>query len=118
VFEDAETGLIWTGRDSGESLTQSEAARLCERLELEGMNNWRLPTIDELEGIYDPENISGEWAGKPIHTIEGIELTTFYVWSSSLKGEDRAWAFNFNFGERMAAPTERSTNSRSLCVRD
>src|SRR5262245_32363360 len=51
---DPSTGLMWAGRDNfGRDLNWRQAAKYCLDLRLGGYADWRLPTIDELEGIYD-----------------------------------------------------------------
>lgn len=61
---DTGTGLMWTKVDSsirkgaGDStglLNWDEAVDYCRRLQLGDHKDWRLPTIEELEGIYDPK---------------------------------------------------------------
>jgi len=53
VWEDPSTGLMWTVEDSGTDLNWNQANAYCEELTLAGHSDWRLATLEELEGIYD-----------------------------------------------------------------
>lgn len=50
-WTDPATGLMWTKRDNGESISWPQAVNYCRNLRLTGYDDWRLPTIDELVGI-------------------------------------------------------------------
>jgi hypothetical protein len=50
---DPSSGLTWTGKDNSKDVNWHQAMGYCRDLRLAGYSDWRLPTIDELEGIYD-----------------------------------------------------------------
>ena len=50
---DTETGLQWAKRDNGADVTWQEARDYCAALSLGGRSDWGLPTLDQLEGLYD-----------------------------------------------------------------
>ena len=52
-WTDPSTGLMWAGRDNGKNANWHKAMDYCRNLRLAGYSDWRLATIDELEGIYD-----------------------------------------------------------------
>ena len=54
VWRDNKTGLLWTKTDNGTSLDWMQASSYCWNLNLANLSGWRLPTIEELETIYDP----------------------------------------------------------------
>src|ERR1700681_1237026 len=58
------TGLMWAGKDSGKDVNWRKATNYCRDLRLAGHSDWRLATIEELEGIYDPAAKSPGLAGK------------------------------------------------------
>src|SRR5258708_11478697 len=66
---DRGTGLMWAGKDNGVGVTQKEAAEFCQSLNLAGFKDWRLPSLKELQGIYDPTVVSGP---EKLHIKGGI----------------------------------------------
>src|ERR1700726_34484 len=50
---DPSTGLMWTANDNGNDITWGKAMKYCQNLSLAGYSDWRLPSIDELQRIYD-----------------------------------------------------------------
>lgn len=126
---DPSTGLMWAAKDNGNDITWGKAIKYCSNLRLAGYSDWRLPTVDELEGIYDgsgfaapPPANGGEWAlaGK----AKGrVLLTGSLEWSSSRVLDDRgrrtgyAWQFDFPHGRRWHEPLGYYGSKRALCVR-
>ncbi len=51
VVTDAATGLMWQQSDGGVTYTWPEALAMCEALELDGYDDWRLPNNKELQSI-------------------------------------------------------------------
>ena len=107
----AET-LIWAKQDNGGDVNWDQASNYCSNLRLAGYSNWRLPTIDELAGIYDEsQNVDG-W-----HIKEGIRLSGG-TWSSSAgNASGKAWVFLFVSGQRYSYVLDYSDAKRALCVR-
>jgi hypothetical protein len=50
---DPATGLMWAGKDNGKDVYWRKARKYCRNLRLGGYSDWRLATIEELQGIYD-----------------------------------------------------------------
>ena len=111
VYLDPETNLMWTIEDNGKDIDWHDANQYAEQLRLVGYSDWRLPTIDELAKLYDPQNSSLPKIRKP------LRLTAFWVWSSTKEGSGSAWYFYFNLGIRNHNPLDASINYRALCVR-
>jgi hypothetical protein len=113
TWKDSETVLIWTVEDNGNDLGWNQAFNYCENLTLEGQTDWRLPTLDELKGIYDAK------LSKPYKAKGPIKLTSANIWSGSRNNSGDAWSFNFGFGGSSVAPTAGAcgTVGRALCVR-
>lgn len=127
---DPSTGLMWAAKDNGKDVSWKKAMKYCGDLRLAGYSDWRLPTIDELEGIYDgsgfaapPPRKGMEWAlaGR---AKGGLLLTGAREWSSSRILDDRghrtgfAWQFDFPHGKRWSYdPIGYNGSLRALCVR-
>lgn len=84
IVPDRGGGLIWQASDGGE-MTWKAAHRYCLNLTLDGKNNWRLPTIHELERAY---NIKSDLSGP----------TDVSYWSSQSGGRFNAAYVKFDFG--------------------
>jgi hypothetical protein len=123
VWKDPATGLTWADRSSEKQVSQEEAVKYCENLKTGGYS-WRLPSIDELAGIYDSTQHSECGAGQPgpattCHIKGGIKLSGPFAWSSTLYPVHPRWAWFFNFlveGKRQYAPILNWTGFRALCV--
>jgi hypothetical protein len=82
-----------------------EALTFCKRLDLAGFQDWRLPAIDELCGIYEGYAIKG-----------GITISGTRVWSSSARGEG-VGQYSFAAGFSGTAASTQAASMRALCVR-
>jgi len=112
TWEDSTTGLLWTVKDSGDDMNWSQSKDYCEKLTLEGHEDWRLPTVDELKGLYDRSQSKQ-------YKIKGpIELGAATMWSGSTNNSGDAWSFNFFNGGTSMSPTRGGcgTSGRALCV--
>ena len=74
---------MWTIKDSGARITWQQANQYARQLRLGGYSDWRLPTIDELEKLYDPKG------GNKYNIRKPFRLTGDRVWSSTKKGVRR-----------------------------
>ena len=112
IWKDSATGLIWTVEDNGSDLSWNQAYSYCDSLTLGGHTDWRLPTIDELKGLYSA-NLSKQYKAKG-----PIKLTSANLWSGSRNSSGDAWTFNFGFGGTGVAPTAGAcgTSGRALCT--
>jgi hypothetical protein len=111
TWKDNSSGLIWSVKDNGSDMNWSQANNYCRNLALEGNRDWRLPTMKELETIYD-KNSSKEFKAK-----NPIELTSENMWGESSGSE--AWIFNFLNSSTSLMPIAGmcSAQGRALCVR-
>jgi Protein of unknown function (DUF1566) len=131
---DPSTGLMWAGKDSGKDESWKNAVKYCRDMRLAGYSNWRLATLDELEGIYDKSanapglaRLGGPATGSAFTWhVKGNLFLTGNQWSSSQRIDDRGkpsgyvWYFDFNEGRPNDDPTGWPypfVNRRVLCVR-
>lgn len=123
VWIDFATGMMWAKRDSGDKndLTWKAASDYCKNLQLDGHNDWRLPNIDELQGIYDTSiSTPGQCCGGQSKTwhVKGNLTLSGWQWSST-QGDSpqKAVYLNFSGDEELTAPIGNSESLRALCVR-
>jgi hypothetical protein len=115
TWTDPAPKLIWAGQDNGSDVNWNQAYNYCQSLRLGGYSIWRLPTIDELAGIYDQtQNVNG-W-----HVKGGIKLSG-EPWSGTVGRVDgepsEPLSFNFIYGKRLSTALYFSYGFRALCVR-
>ena len=113
-WSDPATGLTWAKRDNGSDATWSQANEYCRNLRLGARSGWRLPSIEELSGIFDQTRVGQQG----LHPKGGIRLSWPGVWSST-QGNDseKKLAFSFYNGTRDSSKLGPSHFNRALCVR-
>jgi hypothetical protein len=121
-WTDPDTGLTWTKQDNGSDVNWNQAITYCTNLRLGGYIDWRLPTIDELQGIYDSSidvPARDVYGNEAIWHVKGnLKLTCSFQWSSSQGSSPRtAKYFYFSSGGRGSSVLSDSNRDRALCVR-
>ncbi len=110
TVHDSDTKLVWQDNVAveGKEMFYSEANSYCKKLSLAGAEDWRLPTVHELQSIvdltrYDPALKRG------FHFAASESY-----WSSTLYADDavRAWDVDFKSGS-----TEHNRHSYVYYVR-
>jgi Protein of unknown function (DUF1566) len=126
---DPATALMWAGKDNfGRDVNWRQAATYCVELRLAGYADWRLPTIGELEGIYDKSVNAQGLGGQRNETattwhVKGEIFLTGHHWSATnsigVTGRPTKWAYYFDFknGARLTEEIRFHTFKRALCVR-
>lgn len=113
----------WTTSTNGDDLPWAEAERYCETLELDGYDDWRLPTQAELESLRDPTKEQG--------LPSEIDLDGCCIWSATSVAERPTdeggppgaqpahyfWGMIFDGGIAYYS-NQRFADGRALCVRD
>lgn len=84
---DTQTGLMWADRDNGSDINWPNARTYCEGYNRGGVSGWRMPTISELQGLYNAGAYGRE-----------IGKTNSCVWSSETRDSEAAY-FYFLVGE-------------------
>ena len=117
-LRDTRTGMMWRGGDAGRSLSWSDAKRHCGALASHPSGvGWRLPTIDELDSLYDPSmgQPCGETATCRIDPA--IHLSSPYLWSATAPQSDRRVYYDFSFGTQLAPLIRPALLRGVLCIR-
>lgn len=112
VFRDRKTELMWPKRDNAFDVDLRRAYAYCRDLPTGGFEDWRLPTLGELESLEAIWQVSG-------YKILGeIALTECCMWSSDYDGTERAWTFNYRFRKAFQTNAGYAIGLRALCVRE
>jgi len=108
VTPDPTTGLIWQDDSYDVNHNWSDAITHCSDLELGGFSDWRLPTRNELDNLYDQRDILNQYFT--------VEWYTSHYWSStpSQFTTTYAWCFQFYSGDVCSSP--KSTLKNVRCV--
>jgi hypothetical protein len=121
TWTDPGTELMWTKKDNGSDVDWYQATAYCSKLQLAGYSDWRLPTIEELQGINDPSvsvRAVFDWGVSAVLVKGNLQLTG-WQWSSS-QGDTRGnpWTLGFGNGPpRNGFVSAHSYSMRALCVR-
>ena len=116
---DTKTKLMWAAKDNGNTITWADAKSYCDNYRGGGYTDWRMPTPDELAGLYDETKTYTAENGKTFHLTKLIHLTSFVVWTSegSVSNpphrNDTSVTFIFYNGKRL---TIRSINFSDSCA--
>ncbi len=116
---DTKTNLMWAAKDNGEDIRWENAKIYCKNYRGGGYSDWRMPTQDEMAGLYD----EGKSRPAPcdasfqIHVATKlIDITCIGYWAL-----DRGWSeigsFYFENGSRYVHPTSCVCSERTLPVR-
>ncbi|MCX9155422.1 DUF1566 domain-containing protein [Niveibacterium sp. 24ML] len=111
AIRDARSGLVWAQEDNGSEIGWQDARDYCARRG----PGWRLPTLDELEALYDPAE-SVACGANFCHASSNFVLSGGWFWSSEPSGETHAWGYNLDIGRRDTAPVSGGSFGRVLCV--
>jgi len=120
VVLDTKTGLMWGNRDNGNDTKWHDAKFYCENYHGGGYKDWRMPTLQELESLYDEHKIQPVACSNSnnVHIATGsINITCLNLWSSETSTTTNECAiFNFGSGTRSAYACQM-TFARALPVR-
>jgi hypothetical protein len=121
AWTDPDTSLTWTKQENGSDVNWYQANAYCSNLRQGGYSDWRLPTIDELQAIYDPSvDIPGQDSdGEAVtwHVKGNVKLLNGAEWSSTQFTDGAAWFFYFGNRTRRHYNPLDSHIERALCVR-
>ena len=92
---DTRTNLMWAATDNGADINWASAKYYCENYRDGGYTDWRMPTQDELAGLYDSsKSYKAPRRGYIVHLTELIQLSVCCPWASETRGPEAA-AFSF-----------------------
>jgi hypothetical protein len=80
-------------------------------------DNWRLPTLAELQSLYVEESGNESDCGQVVHVDSAIKLSCGWIWSSETSAI-QAWVFNFQRGIYYSDRMVHKRAYRALPVRN
>ena len=116
---DTKTNLMWAAKDNGYDINWSNAKIYCKNYRGGGYTNWRMPTQDELAGLYDASKSTQAACDRNynVHVAtDFIDITCFAPWTSETSESDAIY-FHFGTDERKWALHSNADEGRSLPVR-
>ena len=114
TWKDARTGLEWQCESPGE-MTWHEAQEYAESLSLDGKEDWRLPTLAELESLLDRTKARPE--GRPPMREEVPFQDELSYWSSTTFERDTKTAWILMFDGAYLLSYYKSNLYHVRCVR-
>ena len=114
---DTKTNLMWAQYDNMGDINWHQAKDYCEHVILSRYEDWRMPTIDELSTLYNPnekgyDTVCGDW----VRVNPMIQLSCGWVWARDAKAIS-AYAFNFTRGYRYTDRMVHKRHYRAIPVR-
>jgi len=116
-------GLEWAAASNGADVLWRDADAYCSDLELAGHDDWRLPSLVELETLHDPEQPGGIRAELGVDDCCLWSATTLAELSApgaegtALGSSRYHWGFLFDGGIRYYS-IDLQPDGRALCVRE
>jgi hypothetical protein len=116
---DTRTNLMWAAKDNGSDIEWQDAKFYSDNYRGGGYKDWRMPTLDELEGLYDAKKSRSAacYDRKIIHVAtELINISCSSLWALETNSPDAA-TFIFYDGRRSWYPQSLNYYYRALPVR-
>ena len=113
---DTRTNLMWAAKDNGININWADAKSYCENYRGGGYSDWRMPTQDELAGLYDGAKTYKSDSGDNDHLTELIRFSCTWAWASEIRGSEAAY-FSFGSGARYWTAQSYNGSLRVLPVR-
>ena len=121
---DKKTGLMWASRDNGSDIEWQDAKNYCEHYTAGGYTGWRMPTQEELAGLYDADE-TYKACEYDVHLTDLIRISCYSVWASAIRTKgltyailgDRAAGFDFMTARYDWYKPEQGYYRRALPVR-
>lgn len=123
---DTKTNLMWAAKDNGKRINWSNAKKYCESYRGGGYTDWRMPTQDELVGLFDRSKprlvpCDESYNKELIYTAtELISITCYSPWAEGIEGTGPKAPANmveFEAGIKGVFPQALDSLGRALPVR-
>jgi len=110
---------MWAAKDNGSNINWANAKSYCENYRGGGYTDWRMPTQDDLAGLYDAGKSQKMGCAPTLSNhvaTDLIDITCCCPWASETRGSVAA-LFNFILGKRDWTHQSNASLSRALPVR-
>lgn len=87
---DKKTNLMWAAEDNGRDINWEDAKRYCQEFKRGGYTDWRMPTQDEVAGLYDKSKKQACGIGT-CYLTKLINVTNCGPWTSETRGSKAAY---------------------------
>ena len=124
---DTSTNMMWAAMDNGRNVNWANAKSYCENYRGGGYTDWRIPTQEELAGLYDKTKRYKAECEYYVFLTPLIRLTCTWVWAAETRGSTganldfnpgyRNWLPPSSAGARNWTPKSESFYGRALPVR-
>ena len=115
---DKETGLVWDQSPDTGTRNWSNALLHCYPREVGGRKGWRLPTIEELASLIDPNNPGGNPDLPPGHPFSNVQSSVYSIyWSATTHASNTSWAWVVVFSNGSVSFDVKTDTVFVWCVR-
>jgi hypothetical protein len=112
---DRETQLVWEKSPSTDKMDWDNAIEHCYSLNSGGRGGWRLPTVEELRTLVDPNMFDPALpAGNPFNNVQA-SLSDYY-WSAT-SSSDNSLAWDVSMINGFVHSIEKTSDIYVWCVR-
>ena len=112
---DNETGLVWEQDPSTTTRTWLNAQIHCNQKTVGGRKGWRLPTIQELASLVDPNNPGGDPDLPPGHPFINVQSSNY--WSATTRAFFTSFAWGVDFLDGVVGSSGKAGLNFVWCVR-
>ena len=114
VVTDNINKIYWQDNSSSKMTSEDwdDAVEYCDKLTLDGVTNWRLPTFRELLSITDYSHVDP--AINPY--FDEVAMGTYWTSTNFSASKSRAWTIDFRTGKTYY--NYKTTNHTVRCVKD
>lgn len=114
---DRETGLVWEKSPATAPLDWLNAQFHCNQSAVGGRRGWRLPTLQDISSLIDPNAPSSVVI--PVlpagHPFTNVLANAYWSATTNAGATDEAWGTNFNGAAELRSP--KTDSLRVWCVR-
>jgi len=124
---DKETGRVWEKSpgdtdgdndvDNDDKTTWLSALIHCYTREVGGRKGWRLPTMEELMSLVDPNNPTGDPDLPLGHPFANVQSSFYWSATTNANGSNNAWVVDFSNVGNIGTGGKDSTLVFVWCVR-
>jgi hypothetical protein len=108
---DLSTGLIWQRTDGGKFRSRTKAMEYCSNLVLDGITDWRLPSIEELRTIINYQT------SDPALNTEVFNLQNGWYWSKTKHAANSALTWRLLNTTGAVVSYDSTLAGPAVCVR-